>query len=102
MEVHAPSPFPITPFCSLEIPRLILWNPSLTYLEIPPLCRGANSRPLWPLVGCILTPPPSSLFPFPPPNGSPSQMHAPPMTTLRYQLHTVRYKYWVRQLFIIF
>jgi hypothetical protein len=75
MEVHAPNPFLITPFCYVEISPLILWNPSLTYLEIPPLCRGANSRPLWSLDGCRLTPP-SSLFPFPPPNGSPSQTHA--------------------------
>ncbi len=65
MEVHAPSPFSITPFCYLEIPPLILWNPPLTYLEIPPLCPGANSRPLWSLVGCRPNPPRPPYSPFP-------------------------------------
>ncbi len=70
-EVHA-SILWIIPFC-LEIPTLIPWTPSYL-LRIPPLCRGANFRPLWSLVGCILT-----LPPFPPhspfPNGSPFQIH---------------------------
>ncbi len=76
MEVHAPNPYLTSPFCRLEIPPPTSWNPSLTYLEIPPLCRGVNSRPLWSQVGCILTPPPTPTFPFPPPNGSPCLMHA--------------------------
>ncbi len=66
MEVHALNPFLTSPFCCLEIPPSPLRKPSLTYLEIPPLCRGANSRPLWSEVGCILTPPtPPFLFPLP-------------------------------------
>ncbi len=71
-----PKPLSDNPFFfawkSLPLPL----EPFLTYLEIPPLCRGVNSRSLWSLVGCILNPPPSSPFTFPPTNGSPSQMHA--------------------------
>jgi hypothetical protein len=71
MEVHTPNPFLTSPFCCLEIPPPISWKPFLTYLEIPPLCRGTNSHPLWSQVGCILTPPhspiplsPSQRFPL--------------------------------------
>jgi hypothetical protein len=99
--VHAPSPFPTTPFCCLEIPPLISWNPSLTYLEIPSLCRGLNSRPLWSLVGCILTPPPSPPFLFLPPNGSPYSNACPPTTTLRYRLLIIQYNYGVNFFFFV-
>ncbi len=77
MEVHAINHFLASPFCCLEIPPPPSWKPSLTYLEIPALCRGASSHPLWSQVGCILTPPPTPQFPFPPSNGSPCLMHAP-------------------------
>jgi hypothetical protein len=73
-EVPAPNPFLTSPFCCLEIPPLISWKLHLTYLEIPHLCRGANSCPLWSLVGCK-------------PNACPLT------TTLRYWLHIVQYKY---------
>jgi hypothetical protein len=74
-EVHAP--------ILLIIPLLLLGNPSLYSLELFPYLLGnpssvlwRKSRPLWSLVGCILTPPlpPHTLFPFP--NGSLLQMHA--------------------------
>jgi hypothetical protein len=90
MEVHALNPFLTFSFCCLEIPLPTSGKPSLTYLEIPPLCRGANSRPLRSQVGCILTPPPLPCSP------SPSQRlllrnACPLKTTLRYRLHIVRY-----------
>ncbi len=59
---------PLTPFghplfVAWKSLPLLLRNPPFTYLETPPLC-GANSRPLWSQVGCILTPP-TPPFPFP-------------------------------------
>jgi hypothetical protein len=93
MEVHAPNPFLTSPFCCLEIPLPTSWKPSLTYLEIPPLCRGANSHPLWSQVGCILTPPPHSPAPLSPSQRFPLLNRCPLETTLRYRLHIVRYRY---------
>jgi hypothetical protein len=58
-----PNPL-IIPFC-LESPPLFLELPSYL-LGIPPLCCGANSRPLWSLVGCILTAPLFLPIPFSP------------------------------------
>ncbi len=91
MEVHAPNPFLTSPFCCLVIPPPISWKPSFTYLEIPPLCCGANSCPLWSPVGCILPPPLTPPFPFPSSNGFPYSNACPLTTTLRYRLHIVRY-----------
>jgi hypothetical protein len=53
---------PITPFLTTP---LLLGNPSLTYLEIPPLCRGANSHPLLSQFGSILNPLTLPIPPFP-------------------------------------
>jgi hypothetical protein len=86
IEVHAHNLFLSTP--------LLLGNPSLTYLEIPTLCRGANSRPLLSQVGSVLKPPrPPPPFPLSPSNGSPCSNACPLKTTLRYRLHIVRYNY---------
>jgi hypothetical protein len=79
---------PIIPF--LTTPSL-LGNPSLTCLEIPPLCHGANSRPLWSQVGCILNAPHPPHSPFPLPTVPTCSNACPLKTTLRYRLHTVRY-----------
>jgi hypothetical protein len=85
-----PQSFCNPPSC-LGIPPLSLDPSLLTWKSL--LWR--DSRPLRSLVGCILTfpPPPSSaphfLFPFP--QRFPISNTCPPMTTLRYRLHIVRY-----------
>jgi hypothetical protein len=81
------------PFFLLRIPPPTSWKLSLTYLEIPPLCRCANSRPLWSQVGCILNPPPRSPIPLSPFQQFPLLNTYPLKTTLRYRLHIIRHKY---------
>jgi hypothetical protein len=83
--VHAPNPFLL-----LGNPSLTPWKLSLTYLEIPSLCCGANSRPLWSQVGYILTPP-TPPIPLSPSQRFPLLNACPLKTTLRYRLHIVRY-----------
>ncbi len=65
-------------------------NP-FTYLEIPFLCCGANTRPLLTLVGGILNPPfPLPILPSPPPERSPLvHVTCPSKTPLQYWLCTV-------------
>jgi hypothetical protein len=100
MEVHAQHPFLTSPFCCLEIPPSTSWKPSLTYLEISPLCRGANSRPLWSPVSCILTTPPLPHSPFPLPTVPLTQNACSLTTTLQYRLHTVRYSYKAKMIIL--
>jgi hypothetical protein len=63
--VHACSPLLATPFITLKSHPCPSGKLFLTYLEIPPLCRGANPCPLLTLVGCILNPPHPPIPPFP-------------------------------------
>ncbi len=88
-----PNPFLITLFVAWKSLPLLLGNLPLTYLEIPPLCRGANSHPLCSLVSCKLTPPPFFPIPLSPSQRFPFSNACPPTTTLRYRLHIVRYTY---------
>ncbi len=57
-------------------PFYLFGNPSFTYLEIPPLCCGANSRPLLSQIGSKLNPPHPPHSPSPPSTFPPIQMHA--------------------------
>jgi hypothetical protein len=60
MKVHARNPvsaWKTRPYTSRKL--------FLTYLEIPPLCSGANPCPPLALVSCILNPPHPLHSPFP-------------------------------------
>jgi hypothetical protein len=70
----------------LGIPYPYSLNSPLTYLD-PSSVLWCDPCPLWSLVGCILTPPPF----LPIPQRFPFSKACPPTTTLRYQLHIVRY-----------
>jgi hypothetical protein len=78
----------------------LLGNPSPYSLELFPYLLGNPSSVSWRkspstlIPGWLYTdPPPSSPFPFPLPQRFPISNACPPTTTLRYQLHTVRYNY---------